>query len=229
MPSLHEDRYAPKLSRRLLAWIGIAALHVAACAWFLLQPDAKPVSSTEHTMMVRLVTARPTSAPTEPVMPSQPTPPAPTKPAPKLLATPNQTTASTLSAPVEEASETPPPQSSLPTTEQAIAALPQAAASTQESITLPDFTAAYLNNPGPTYPVASRRRREEGDVLLKVRVSATGAPEEVLVDTSSGFLELDQAAANIVKQRWRFVPAKQGDVAVAAWVTVPMSFTLKKR
>jgi protein TonB len=93
----------------------------------------------------------------------------------------------------------------------------------------PDYRAAYLNNPGPRYPVASRRRREEGIVLLKVHVSPEGAPVQVLVDRSSGFEERDRAAVSVVQERWKFVPARQGSQAVAAWVAVPMQFELKNR
>jgi len=44
--------------------------------------------------------------------------------------------------------------------------------------------------------------------------------------TSSGSPRLDQAALDTVK-RWRFVPARQGDQSVAAWVVVPISFSLE--
>jgi protein TonB len=95
--------------------------------------------------------------------------------------------------------------------------------------TPPNFTAAYLNNPGPQYPYASRRQREQGVVRLKVLVSADGLAEQVLVDRTSGFANLDAAAVEVVKKRWRFVPAKQGDRAVSAWVAIPMQFELKDR
>ncbi|MFM1892145.1 MAG: hypothetical protein RLZ44_1222 [Pseudomonadota bacterium] len=93
----------------------------------------------------------------------------------------------------------------------------------------PDFRAAYLANPGPRYPVASRRRREQGVVLLKVRVTAEGSPEQVVIERSSGFADLDNAAASVVKERWKFVPARQGEATVSAWVVVPLEFVLKDR
>lgn len=63
----------------------------------------------------------------------------------------------------------------------------------------------------------------------KVFVSAAGAPEQVLIDRSSGHANLDEAAADIVRKRWRFAPATQGGRAVSARVAVPVSFTLKSR
>jgi protein TonB len=90
----------------------------------------------------------------------------------------------------------------------------------------PDFNAGYLNNPPPAYPSISRRSGEQGRVILRVLVSAAGNPEKVELRTSSTFSRLDEAALGAVR-RWRFVPARQGDKPVAAWVLVPIIFTLE--
>jgi protein TonB len=89
----------------------------------------------------------------------------------------------------------------------------------------PKFDAAYLKNPAPEYPLMSRRRGEQGTVVLRVFVSAEGGAEKVQIRTSSGHERLDEAAHDIVHQ-WRFVPARQGDQPVAAWVLVPIVFRL---
>ncbi len=62
-------------------------------------------------------------------------------------------------------------------------------------------------------------------MLLRVHVTPAGTPDAVEVRTSSGSLRLDNAALEAVR-RWRFVPARQGEATVAAWVLVPISFTL---
>ncbi len=90
----------------------------------------------------------------------------------------------------------------------------------------PRFDAAYLDNPKPTYPPISRREREQGKVLLNVHVDASGAADQVSLHNSSGFERLDKAAITAVR-RWRFVPARQGGEALAAWVVVPIVFSLK--
>ncbi|RFO98311.1 energy transducer TonB [Rhodoferax lacus] len=92
--------------------------------------------------------------------------------------------------------------------------------------TAPRFDAAYLDNPAPVYPPLSRRAGEEGRVLLHVLVEASGVAAQVEVRSSSGFERLDRAAMAAVR-RWKFVPAKQGAEAVAAWVLVPIVFGLK--
>ena len=90
-------------------------------------------------------------------------------------------------------------------------------------VVAPRFDAAYLNNPAPTYPAVSRRLREEGVALLRVRVTSEGKAAQVLVEHTSGSARLDAAAIDAV-ERWRFVPAHLGAVAVEAWVLVPIEF-----
>jgi protein TonB len=90
----------------------------------------------------------------------------------------------------------------------------------------PRFDADYLDNPAPAYPALSRRMGEQGRVLLRVYVLADGNAGQVEIRESSGYERLDRAARDTVA-RWRFVPARQGDKAVAGWVLVPVSFSLR--
>lgn len=85
---------------------------------------------------------------------------------------------------------------------------------------------ARLNNPEPPYPYESRRRGEEGRVILKVRVAADGTAASVEVDKSSGYRRLDMTARKTVS-RWRFIPAKQNNAAVEAWTKVTILFQLR--
>lgn len=95
----------------------------------------------------------------------------------------------------------------------------------QEVIESPKFGAAYLHNPAPKYPSLSRRIGEEGRVLLRVLVAASGAAESVEIEAGSGSVRLDQAAMAAVK-KWRFIPAKRDKEPVSAFVIVPIQFTL---
>lgn len=92
--------------------------------------------------------------------------------------------------------------------------------------TPPVFDADYLDNPPPAFPSLSRRMGEQGRVILRVLVSPGGGAAEVQVRTSSGHDRLDQAAREAVR-RWKFVPARRGGEAVAAWVLIPISFRLE--
>ena len=94
-----------------------------------------------------------------------------------------------------------------------------------QPVTPPRSDAAYLNNPRPNYPLAAKRRGDQGTVLLRVMVSADGHAANVGLEKSSGFPSLDEAALSAVKS-WRFVPAKQGTQTVEAPVVVPLVFKL---
>ncbi len=94
------------------------------------------------------------------------------------------------------------------------------------ALVAPRFDAAYLQNPAPVYPPLARRMGERGRVLLRVLVTVEGTADRVELNMSSGSSRLDSAALETV-QRWRFVPARQGELAVAAWVLVPISFSLE--
>jgi protein TonB len=96
---------------------------------------------------------------------------------------------------------------------------------TQDEIELPQFQADYLQNPPPAYPRLSQRLKEQGEVLLRVRVGVDGEPLEISLQQTSGHARLDQAAQKAVTQ-WRFEPAQSNGKPVVAWVVVPFEFTL---
>lgn len=108
------------------------------------------------------------------------------------------------------------------TTTAAMGALPAAVAESS-----PVFDAAYLRNATPPYPALSRRLREEGRVMLQVRVNPQGQPVSVAVHASSGFKRLDSAAREAV-EGWSFVPARRGNIPIEATVLVPLVFNLER-
>lgn len=206
------------------------------------EPAARPALTPEP---IPAAVPAPTPAPAEPPPPAvrQPAPPSPprpaaSKPAPKPLPkpavrapTPVTESPTALRAPADTAPEAPPaapaPAPASPAAA-APAAVSPAAASPASAATLTEarFDAAYLNNPRPAYPMLSRRLREEGQVMLRVLVSADGQASRVELRTSSGSERLDRAAQEAVA-RWRFVPARRGEVAVESWVLVPIVFKLQ--
>ncbi|MDD1620550.1 MAG: energy transducer TonB [Methylococcaceae bacterium] len=94
-----------------------------------------------------------------------------------------------------------------------------------EAISEADFKANYATNPKPKYPEEAKNLGWEGNVLLRVRVSADGHSEQVTVHRSSGHKVLDDSAVAAV-QKWRFIPARRGNTAVACTVIVPIVFAL---
>jgi len=88
------------------------------------------------------------------------------------------------------------------------------------------FDAAYLRNPAPAYPAVSRRRGEQGEVVLRVKVLRNGRAETIEVAKSSGHPRLDRAAAQAVRD-WRFEAARRGDETIDSWIRVPVVFRLE--
>jgi protein TonB len=62
--------------------------------------------------------------------------------------------------------------------------------------------------------------------MLRVHVLIDGQVGDVVVQESAGHPDLDQAAADAVRQ-WRFEPGRRGEEAVAMWVLLPVEFRLK--
>ena len=167
-------------------------------------PVVRPVAAPVVKPVVKAVQA---PAPKPAVMPRIDTPPVTdAKASPPVTAT--EATKEVTAMP-----SSPLPSPSVPVPVQAAATTP------------PRFNAAYLNNPPPNYPVMARRLGEEGRVMLRVFVTPEGIASDVRIQSSSGSPWFDEAALEAVRQ-WRFVPARQGDSAVAAWVQVPIVFRL---
>ncbi len=89
----------------------------------------------------------------------------------------------------------------------------------------PRFAIGSAGNPLPRYPTAARRRGLEGRVVLRVFVAADGRARSVSVRAGSPHPILDEAAVETLR-RWRFEPARQAGVPVAAWIDVPITFRL---
>lgn len=214
--------------RRGVAAGAVAALHVVALLvafGLAVRPDlAKPLQA----LTVRMLERAPAPPVVEPPRP-QAHPPAP-RPVPVRRApvTPPPVLAAAPVADAAPASFTAPPPAEVRPAESAPAPAAPAsppAPAVSAPLVAARFDADYLQNPKPVYPPMSRRLGEEGKVVLRVRVSAQGQALSVEVRQSSGFTRLDDAARSAV-ERWRFVPARQGEQAVEAWVLVPLTFTL---
>lgn len=94
------------------------------------------------------------------------------------------------------------------------------------ALELPSADAAYLDNPRPEYPRASRRLGEQGRVVLRVLIEADGTASRAELATSSGFERLDEAA-RVAVLRWRYVPGKRAGRPEAMWFHVPVNFVLE--
>ena len=208
--------------------IGVIAMHAAILGLILAAPRTPPAPVLPSPIHVRLIETAaeppaPVPAPPPPVV-TPPRPPQPARaPSPPVAAAPSAASQS-VAEPVPAPRPTEPVA---PVAAPAPIAPPQPAPA-PPPVVQPRFDAAYLDNPRPPYPGVSRRLGEEGEVRLRVQVDPAGLAQQVEIQQGSGYPRLDQAALETVRQ-WRFVPARQGDQPVAAWVIVPIQFTLRSQ
>ena len=215
-------RYGNDAGPRRAGLISALALHAIVLTAILSHPPMRSAISTAMPIMVSLITSAPVSTPQTPPrsLPVRPKPEMAKPVEPLPLVTSTSETPAQIAAPT-------PPVRDLPPVEAALRrSAPAPAAASAPPLVSPRFDAAYLQNPPPVYPPLARRMGEQGRVFLRVLVAADGVAQQVELKTSSGSPRLDQAALDTVK-RWRFVPARQGDQSVAAWVVVPISFSLE--
>ncbi|TMH75279.1 MAG: energy transducer TonB [Betaproteobacteria bacterium] len=78
----------------------------------------------------------------------------------------------------------------------------------------------------PKYPRDSARNREQGLVRLKILVSHEGRARDVVVERSSGYRRLDEAAVEDAK-RMCFRPAVRNGVPVEVWTNLDYKWVLQ--
>jgi TonB family protein len=78
----------------------------------------------------------------------------------------------------------------------------------------------------PVYPRIARETGWEGTVLVRVSVQPDESPDFIKVRKSSRHPVLDHAAVDAIK-RWRFLPAKDGNIPIRSIVEIPINFDLK--
>lgn len=81
----------------------------------------------------------------------------------------------------------------------------------------------------PDYPSSEIRKGNEGRVLIRLRVGRQGQVLAAEIVKSSGFPALDHAALQTALREWRFLPARQGEVAIAGEFQTWVRFSLTDR
>lgn len=89
----------------------------------------------------------------------------------------------------------------------------------------PTIGVQVLDQPRPAYPLQARRHHQEGEVLVAIQIGSDGMAQSAVVERSSGYVALDEAAIGAIL-RWRFAPAMERGKAVTAIVKVPIHFRL---
>jgi len=98
-------------------------------------------------------------------------------------------------------------------------------ASPLEKGSLVEMENVYLKNPVPVYPSLARERGWQGLVTLEAAVDGEGRPASVEIFRSSGHSILDEAALKTVR-KWRFLPARAGQIFFPSRIKIPIRFLL---
>lgn len=111
-------------------------------------------------------------------------------------------------------------------TPESVAVLPASAPREQSVGRNVETLPVLLDNRPPLYPAQAVAARQEGTVTLRLEIAPSGSVAKVEVLSSSGHAVLDAEAVRAVRS-WRFVPATERGLPVAAAVRLPVRFTLE--
>ena len=213
--------------RRPESLLLIVVAHVAAI-WLFLQADV--VAQAVHQVSPIMVALLSEPAPPRPPEPSLPKPSRNLPPPPLALMPPPEVQV------VQTAPPAPPPAAVVvpvlptnpPPVVQAISAPTapapvQAAAAPPPPPVLPASAIRYRVEPPVEVPLASKRLRESGTVLLRVLVDAQGLPKQITLHKSSGFARLDEQALAAMRQA-RFQALNNNGSAIEWVVIAPLQY-----
>ena len=211
-----------RMQRPLFVFLGLsAALHAAI---LVVLPGIPPDREVPRFTVLEVVLVQAAAMQSLPARSGEPSPTTPLSPAPPqqaespapVLALPEQSPMSGPAIAGLRSDEARPAQSELKAEAASVALTP------------PSFSAAYLRNPPPRYPLAAWHANEQGTVTLRALVSREGLPARVDIEKTSGSRHLDNAALEAVRT-WRFAPARRGAEPVESWMLVPVVFRLEGR
>lgn len=226
-PSVAEDatlryggsRYRPTGRPRILSFGIVLALHVGVLCLLrtMTHIDIKRLHSVPLVMDL-LPLDQPPPAQNPPAAKKR-EPELPRRSVPQIVAPPPLVHTPVAAPPVTTVAVSPPPTPAI------VVENPEPAASS-EPVASDNLALKLISANPPTYPVASRRNREQGVVLLELVVGIDGRVEEISVRRSSGFENLDRAALAAVR-RWRWSPTVINQQAVRVRGVVRIPFELR--
>jgi protein TonB len=195
----------------------------------LLVPAVRQAAGQFAPMMVDLIAPTP-EAPKPPpppppkVAPKTPPPPAPViaaaapplpVPAPTFMAPSPPPEPPVLPAPTAPPAPPAPPAPAVP---------PAPAPAAPRQVVLTDTD--WIRVPQLDYPLASKRLREQGVVLVRALIDGRGVPRQVQLQKSSGFARLDQEALGKAVTA-RVKPRTENGVPCEFWIVMPLAFELE--
>lgn len=217
--SRHPFSSSSSLPPQTPRWLGMAlvlAVHLLLIGLLMAQ-RVLPLPSEAVTLMVNFI------APPKVDPPSTPKPAVKPEPKPSPQPPPRQLVAE--APPAQAAEAVAPLAPPIPSPPLPLAAPPAPLPSGPINLS-GELSIACPERPAPAYPVMSRRLGETGKVILRVTLDESGKVAKAIVDRSSGFNRLDEAALNAVRN-WRCTAAQRNGQASAASALQPFNFVLE--
>jgi protein TonB len=208
------QRYDGRSTPNWAAISAIVAFHVIGLVALVKLDVINVIHTKKSPLMVDLVIEKPAPPPTAPPEKVEPV----KKVQPDIVAPPPIITVNTAPPPVATAPAPPPPKATV---------VAQAAPTSPPGpVSVDDFDSSMIKIDPPRFPMESRKRREQGTVILDVTVGIDGLVSQIRVATSSGFERLDKAALNAVRN-WQWKPLIRGGQPVSVRGAITIPFVLK--
>jgi protein TonB len=207
-PSFERSVYGDNRNPNWATIIAIVALH-AITLYALVKFDVIHIAEKKKPLVVELI-AEPPAPPAEK---PKPEPVVVEKVQPIVLAPP----------PIVQTFAPPPPitVTTTPPPKQVTVAAPPPTG----PVTVGNLDERLLEGSPPRYPMESRRKREQGTVVVRLLIGTDGRVSEISIAQSSGFARLDQAALQAIRG-WRWQPIIREGQPVEVRGLYSMPFTL---
>ncbi|WP_336970104.1 energy transducer TonB [Sphingobium aromaticiconvertens] len=217
-PASIASRYGERRSINLPAIAAILLVHVVAIT-AIMQVRQHIIARKEASLtVVNLSPPPPPPASEEQPPPSQPEIVAP----PPLVRVPLPPVQKIVTTPVPSPMPTPVIAAPKPIA----ASAPVAVSAPPSTVQSSDLSTRMLSGKPPRYPIESRRKREQGTVLLSLTLGVDGKVSVINIAKSSGFARLDDAARDAVRN-WRWAPTVRDGQAVMVRGLVEIPFMLQ--
>ena len=210
VPSPPRSTYGSGGSPNWAVILVILIVHVVAF-YALVKFDVIHIAPKPKALVVDLI-AEP---PTPPAEKSKPEPVVVEKVQPQIV-TPAPIVQTLASPPPITVTTTPPPPKPV-----AVQAPPPAG-----PVTVGNLDETLLDGRPPRYPMESRRKKEQGTVVLRLLIGTDGRVHDISIAQSSGFERLDQAALTAIRG-WRWRPTIRNGEPVEVRGLYSMPFTLQ--
>lgn len=128
--------------------------------------------------------------------------------------------------PIVQTPTPPPPQISVTATPSPPKPVAVSAPPSSGPVTVGDLDERLLEGRPPRYPMESRRKKEQGTVVVRLLIGTDGRVQQISIAQSSGFDRLDQAALQAIRT-WRWQPTIRDGQPVEVRGLYSMPFALQ--